>query len=239
MERNSGGAAMADEDRTTTGDDMNDSAMCDFQEVSVRYRERLVLDGFNLRVRSGEKVVLTGDSGSGKSTVLRCLLGFVAPAAGRVFLAGEELTAATVWRLRRRMAFVPQEPDLGSGTVAEILQRPFSFKANVGLELRPEELASLADRFFLDEALLQAEIRSLSGGEKQRVAIISAILLNRPVMLLDEATSALDKEARRAVLEYFAGRDDLTILAVTHDSFFQEFAHRVVELKPNQRRKSS
>jgi ABC-type lipoprotein export system ATPase subunit len=71
------------------------------------------------------------------------------------------------------------------------------------------------------------------------VALISAILLNRPLMLLDEATSALDKEAGRAVLDYFAGREDLTVLAVTHDAYFQEHAHRLVELKPNQRRKQS
>jgi len=215
---------------------MNDSWRCEFRHVSIRFNGRPVLADFNLGLRPGERVVLTGDSGAGKSTVLRCLLGFVAPDQGRIFVDGEELTAESVWRLRRRMAFVPQEADLGRGRVREILRRPFGYKANADLGFPETELPELLERFFLSEALLQEEIRTLSGGEKQRVAIVAALLLHRPIMLLDEATSALDREARMAVQDYFAGRSELTVLAVSHDTHFQELAHRVVELQPPQGR---
>ncbi|MBN2431113.1 MAG: ABC transporter ATP-binding protein [Acidobacteria bacterium] len=217
---------------------MNDSWRCECRNISIRFNERPVLADFNLGLRPGERVVITGDSGAGKSTVLRCLLGFVTPDQGRVFVDGEELTVESVWRLRRKMAFVPQEADLGRGRVLDVLHRPFTFKSNADLDFPETELPALLERFYLSEALLQEEIRTLSGGEKQRVAIIAALLLRRPIMLLDEATSALDREARTAVQDYFAGQPELSVLAVTHDAHFQELAHRVVDLQPPQGRKT-
>ncbi len=203
------------------------------RDLRVRFGEQMVLHGFSLSLQSGEKTLLTGPSGCGKSTVLRCFLGFVVPEAGTVHIDGAELTAYTVWQLRQRMAYVAQEPDLGTGTAAEAIERPFHFRTNAGLRGNLDRAPELFERFHLDRELLHKGVGDLSGGEKQRIALVSAILLDRPIFLLDEITSALDKAGKQAVGEYFRSRQDATMLIVAHDPEAFSFVPQVVELPGN------
>jgi len=207
---------------------MNEPAALEAVDVTVLYDGHAVLQDFSMSLGAGETALLTGPSGCGKSTVLRCLLGFVAPETGSVRLGGEPLTAETVWHLRRRLAYVGQEPELGAGTVSEVLERPFHYRANAGLRDNLKRVGALFERFALGRALLDKEAGDLSGGEKQRVALIAAILLDRPIFLLDEVTSALDRAGKENVADYFRSRDDATVLLVAHDPELFPFADRVV-----------
>jgi len=181
---------------------------------------------------------LTGPSGCGKSTVLRCFLGFVIPDAGSVCLDGVELTAATVWHLRGRVAYVGQEPDLGTGTAAQAIERPFYYRSNTGLRHNLDRVPELFERFNLSRDLLPKDVGSLSGGEKQRIALVSAILLDRRIFLLDEVTSALDRVSKQAVAGYFRSREDATALIVAHDPEVFSFIQRVVEVPCQPRREA-
>jgi ABC-type multidrug transport system ATPase subunit len=202
----------------------------DMANLGVCYGGRWVLRGFNLEVRPGEKVSLSGPSGSGKSTVLRCALGLVVPDEGAISIRGAPLDGQTVWTLRHQMAYVAQEPDLGTGTVRQAIERPFAYKANAHLRANLERLPALLERFRLAGDLLDKESASLSGGEKQRVALVSAILLDRPMLLLDEASSALDKDNRQTVVEFIRQARDLTVLSVSHDAEWMGACDRVVDL---------
>lgn len=186
------------------------------QNLSVRLDDTQLFRGISLAVNVGEKITIAGPSGSGKSTLLRCVLGFV-PFEGEICIGGTPLYARTVWQLRRQLAYVAQEPELGDGTVQELLARPFSYKANQGLAYGREEVGQLFEHFRLPLPLLHKDITTLSGGEKQRVALIGALLLRRPLLLLDEAASALDGEAKKQVRAYLSGREDLAIVSVSHD----------------------
>lgn len=199
-------------------------------KLTVRLDDRPVLDGLSLHVARDEKVVLRGRSGSGKTTVLRCVLGFVEPDAGEVRVLGKPVTAETVWEVRRRVAYVAQEPDLGEGTVRETLERPFTYRANADCRDNLLWIGDLFARFLLPESLLEKDVDTLSGGEKQRVGLVAALLLDRPVLLLDEASSALDDDSARAIGSYLAERDDLGILAVAHDAVWTDLADRLVDL---------
>lgn len=203
-------------------------------DLTVRMDGQTVLKDFSLSVPAGRKVLLTGPSGCGKSTVLRCLLGFVTPQAGSVHIAGERLTAESVWRLRRRLAYVGQEPDLGSGLVRDILQQPFHYRANAALRDNLRRVPDLFDAFGLARALLDKNIGDLSGGEKQRVALICALLLDRRIFLLDEVTSALDPASKRRVLDYFQSRTEATTLFVAHDAEWFSFVDQVVQMHQSQ-----
>jgi len=178
----------------------------------------------------GTKAVLTGPSGCGKSTVLRCLLGFVAPQIGSVLVNGTVLDAHTVWLLRRHLAYVGQEPELGAGTINEVLERPFHFHANAPLRENLQRVPHLCEQFGLAQALLKKEPGDLSGGEKQRFALISALLLDRTIFLLDEVTSALDRASKKTVLDYFQSRGDVTALFVAHDSEWFAFADQTIDM---------
>ncbi len=199
-------------------------------ELGVNYDGRQVLYGFGLKVEAGEKVSLTGPSGSGKSTVLKCILGLVEPQEGSIRVRGNRVAGDGVWEARRSLAYVAQEPELGAGTVRQAIERPFAFKANADLRGNLKRLPPLLERFHLVPALLDKESRSLSGGEKQRVALIMAVLLDRPILLLDEASSALDRDNKQAVVDFIRQAVDLTVLSVAHDTEWLGFSDRVVNL---------
>jgi len=203
------------------------------KDLEIRFGGQVVLRGFSLALSVGEKALLTGPSGCGKSTVLRTFLGFVVPGAGAVYINGTQLTTDTVWRLRQRVAYVGQEPDLGTGTAAQAIERPFHYRANAGLRRNLDRIPELFDQFNLAHELLHKDVGALSGGEKQRIALVSAILLDRRIFLLDEITSALDKVSKQAVADYFRSREDATVLIVAHDPEVFSFVRRVIELPCN------
>ncbi|HPJ25551.1 MAG TPA: ABC transporter ATP-binding protein [Synergistaceae bacterium] len=211
----------------------------EMKDVTLFYGNRAILRDFNLEVHLGERVLLKGPSGSGKSTVLHCLLGLAVPREGVIRVRGEPVDSRSVWKTRLYLGYVPQEPDLGRGTVRQVLEGPFAFRANEKLRKNLEWIPSLLRRFDLAQELLEKQASTLSGGEKQRVALIGAILLERSVVLLDEASSALDEENKRRVAEYFRETPDLTILAVSHDAAWENFATRTVSLAPAFREESA
>ncbi len=184
--------------------------------LALRFEGRSVLEDFSVGVPDGGRVTLVGPSGSGKSSVLRCIMGFAIPASGSIFVRGRRVTGLSIWKLRTQLAYVAQEPVLSPGTLREEFERPFEYHANHGSRANLEKLPELLERFLLPTELLDQDVTRLSGGEKQRAAIISAVLLDRHIFLMDEPASALDTAARDAVLEFFRERTDLTVLAVSH-----------------------
>ncbi|MHC4740833.1 MAG: ABC transporter ATP-binding protein [Planctomycetota bacterium] len=209
---------------------MEPSAAIEINDLTVRFDGRNVLDKFAMRVAPGEKVHLQAASGAGKSTLLQCILGFVAPQAGEIRIEGELLTGHSAWKLRRHLAYVPQEPMMGAGSVAEVFERPFHYHANAHLKANLARIDELMDRFLLSPALLRKDVTEISGGEKQRVALISAILLDRSIMLLDEPTSALDKASKQAVADYMHSSEGMAILFAAHDAEALGGADRAVVL---------
>ena len=149
--------------------------------------------------------------------MLRCIMGFTPVTKGIIRILDRELTASSIWQLRGKMAYVAQEPELGAGTVRAALMRPFGYRINADLSYDEEEALRLFSMFRLPGSLLDKDIPLLSGDEKQRAALVAALLLQRPILLLDEAASALDGVSKEAVRNYLCERTDLTILSVSHD----------------------
>ena len=186
-------------------------------DLKIRFDGKIVLNGFSLTLGRGEKATLTGPSGSGKTTVLRCIMGFTVPDEGSISIEGKQVTPASIWERRSRLTYIAQEPDLGRERVREILERPFSYRVNALLRDNLAKAPDLFRRFLLPIELMDKETAILSGGEKQRVALISALLLERKIFLLDEASSALDDASKHAVGDYFRSQDGMTVLSVSHD----------------------
>ncbi|MBN1124614.1 MAG: ATP-binding cassette domain-containing protein [Sedimentisphaerales bacterium] len=206
-------------------------AAIDISNLRVQIDGQTILHDFSLAVDPGQKIALTGSSGGGKSTLLRCILGFVEPQEGQILISGHLLTGHSVWSLRHRMGYVAQEPDLGSTTVQEVLHRPFLYQANLHLAGNLDRLPDWLKRFGLNEGILSKQVGSLSGGEKQRIGLISALLLEREILLLDEISSALDKENRQAVVEALKNVQ-ATMVIITHDEAIFELADNVVKIQP-------
>ena len=186
------------------------------RDLSLSRNGRSVLHEVNIAIAPAEIVCLMGPSGSGKSSLLRCLNRLTEPPPQTVFIDGQELTAMDVVAVRRRVGMVFQAPALFPGTVAENIgygpkldKRPLSPTAII-------ELLAMAD---LPAAYAARPITELSGGEAQRVALARAMANAPQTLLLDEPTGALDPAARRHIWETIAKlRHELglTVLWVTH-----------------------
>jgi len=192
-----------------------------------------VLKGIDLKVASGEKLVVIGPSGSGKSTLIRCMNLLEKPSSGRVTVDGIEITAhkAPVAKVRQSVAMVFQQFNLyPHKTVLENLTlAPILIKKVPKAEAEESGLAYL-DRVGLKQKA-NAYPSQLSGGQQQRVAIARALNMHPKIMLFDEPTSALDPEMIQEVLDVMAGlaNEGITMVVVTHEmGFARQVADRVV-----------
>jgi ATP-binding cassette subfamily C protein CydCD len=208
-----------------------------FEGVTVRYPGRSgdAVSDVSFTVEPGETVALVGPSGVGKSTLLNVLLGFVAPAAGRVRIGGVDLAEADVEEWRSRVAWVPQRPHLYAGSIAENvrLARPDADDTAVRRALGDAGALEFVDALPDGARTVLGEDGSgLSAGQRQRLALARAFLADRPVLLLDEPTASLDgateAEVVAAVRRLAVGR---TVLLVVHRPALLEVADRVVRLE--------
>lgn len=218
----------------------DEEAIVTIENVSFSYeKDRKLLDNFSLRVRKGSFVALVGESGCGKSTLAKLLLGFYEPQAGQLSVCGKSYESCTKKEIRDLIAYVPQEPYLYGVSIAENIAYG---RSNMNPKEVPMEdiiaaaKAANAHEFILKlpqgyDTIAGERGNTLSGGEKQRIAIARAVLKNAPVLLLDEATSALDNESEKLVNEAIKRvcRDHTTIM-IAHRSSTIAMADEMVEV---------
>lgn len=202
-----------------------DSLMC-------RFGEQVLFADLSFRIASGRKVCIAGPSGSGKTTLLLALMGLAVPAHGQIRIGDADLTPQSAWHLRRNIAYVPQEPDLGDGTVLDRIRQPFAYHANAHLQFDRAAVLDHCRRFRLAESILAKETAQLSGGEKQRIALIIALLLQRPILILDEPVSAVDKDIKRIITDELRRDPARTVVFVSHETVLTELADETIALTP-------
>lgn len=208
-------------------------AAIEFDGLALRFGHTTVLHDFDLELAPGQTAVLSGPSGCGKSSLLHCLLGFLQPTAGQVRVDHTAVTGQSVWHVRRQLAWVPQEPQLGQATAADWVDELLAFAANADARAQRDRLTPELDALGLDETVLAKGGEEISGGEKQRLALAFALLLDRPALLLDEPTSALDAVSRDRVYDRLRRLTDTTVLMISHDRHPNlDFADDVVTLTP-------
>ena len=190
------------------------------ESAALRLGGRLLFRDFSLEVRAGEWVCVTGESGCGKTSLLRAALGFLPLEAGRVSVGGEELTEHTVERIRKRTAYVPQELFLPAESVDDMLHLPFHLKANRGGDFSEEKLFRFWTLLGLERDLLHRKVVQLSGGQRQRICIGTALMQEPKLLIADEPVSALDVTIQAQVLELLKQLKEemgLSILFISHD----------------------
>ncbi|WP_047383711.1 MULTISPECIES: ATP-binding cassette domain-containing protein [unclassified Cetobacterium] len=190
--------------------------MIKFKNISLKFNEKIILDEFSLNINKGEKVLISGKSGKGKSTLLKILLGFNSPNSGEVFFNDIELTEKTIDNIRKYLGYMPQSTPFLNDNVEKIINNIFNYKLNAKKKLDYDKLFYFFNLFHLEKNILSKHINELSGGEKQRLAFIITILLDREVWILDEITSSLDQEMKEKVTEYILNSDK-TVILVSHD----------------------
>ncbi len=210
-----------------------------FDRVSFAYNPASpVLHDLNLHIAQGEKVVMVGGSGAGKSTILNLLLRFLDPSSGRIQIDGHDIREYRVRSLRQQIGVVLQEPFLFNRTVFENIQ--YGDKYATEADVRRAAEAAHADGFIQElpdgyNTVLDELGGNLSGGQRQRIALARAFLRDAPILVMDEPTTGLDNVTEADLLatleELTRGKTTITI---AHRLSMAEKADRILVLEKGQ-----
>jgi ATP-binding cassette, subfamily B, bacterial len=208
----------------------------ELREVWFAYanRQRSVLRGVSVRLQPGELTALVGASGAGKTTLMSLIVRLFEPTRGDILLDGRPIRSIRLTSLREQFAILSQDTHLFAGTVRKVLQPPGDTLDDAAL-WRALKLVSL-DGFIqqspdhLDTVLGEDGV-NLSGGQRRRLALARAFLLDRPILLLDEPLANVDPESATVILDAIEQlRGVRMCFAVTHDQSLVDRADRVCRL---------
>ncbi|WP_029450817.1 ABC transporter ATP-binding protein [Clostridium algidicarnis] len=187
---------------------------------NVTYKDKdknnIIIDNFSLNVNEKDYISIVGPSGSGKSTILKLFSHLISQTSGTIEFKGKDYLDYSPYELRRQITYCFQNPILFGDTVMDNLKFPYITRKKT---LDKDRIKYLLKIFDLPDSILDKDIHKLSGGEKQRIALIRGILFKPEVLLLDEVTSALD-EKNTKIVESVVNKlnsEGMTILWVTHN----------------------
>lgn len=209
---------------------MHSSMMLQGKQIDFSYPGESIFKGLNFTLNRGERVVLKGESGSGKSTFFRLILGFEYPTSGEILFDQKPLKGKHLQNFRTHSAWLPQDLNFGEGNVSDVIRFPFSFKNNESTKPDEQKIIDIFKDLGLEEDTLKKPFQDLSTGQRQRVGIALCILLNKPVMLLDEPTSALDENSKEKAIQHLFSDKNRTILSTSHDPFWIDRCDRIIHL---------
>lgn len=207
--------------------------MIEIKNLTKKFGSLTVLNGISEKIEKGEKIVIIGPSGGGKSTFLRCLNLLETPTSGSILFEGTDITdkKTDINKIRQKMSMVfqhfnlfPHKTVLQNLTLAPVTLKIMSEKE------AEEKAKKLLERIGLPDKA-ESYPASLSGGQQQRIAIARSIMMNPDIILFDEPTSALDPEMVGEVLSLMKqlAAEGMTMICVTHEmGFAREVATRVL-----------
>ncbi len=203
--------------------------MIEIKNLTKSYDKKCILKNINLKINDNEQISIIGKSGCGKSTLLRCIARLEKIDKGQILIDNENVN--NIKKFYNKVGMVFQSFNLFENmTVLENL-----IIAPVKLKMYSKNEAIKLAKNYLKEINLENKIneypKNLSGGEKQRVAIIRALMEKPKILLLDEPTSSLDPQMKKEVLELVSKLKDynMTIIVVSHElNFVKDFSSRII-----------
>ena len=234
--------------------------MITLRSLTLAYSDRPLFSGLDYDVKAGEMVGITGESGTGKTSLLRAIVGVIPITAGTIEVCGLPLDVHHIHAIRQKIAYVPQELQPPAEDGAALIALTHALAYNRALlasqptspagRLTPQpsarpngtlhtwrtlnpQLPQLLAALAIDPSLLSLEASKLSGGQRQRILLAAALALPKPLLLLDEPTSALDEEnSQRVALALLRAchEEGRAALVVSHDPVFLRFCDHVLDL---------
>jgi len=207
--------------------------MIKIKNLNINFKNDIIYNNFSLEVNKGDKVALVGKSGSGKSTMLNLLAGFITDFTGNIFIQKMLLSSDNIHKIREIIAWLPQETIIQTKTVNDLFITPFKFDINKYNTPNDSEIKDIFHHLELSKDILLKDTKNISGGERQRIMLASCLLLKKDIILLDEPTSALDNVTKNKITDYILSQKDITVIAATHDNYWINKSTKVITLPAN------
>lgn len=201
------------------------------KNINFKIDNNTILEDISFDVNKGEFVTIIGPSGSGKSTLLKLIGSLQEPTSGEILFEGHHIYDLTLTEYRKEVSYFFQNALLFGETVRDNLEFPYAIRDE---EFDQTKAERLLNELQLDKSIIDKSINDISGGEKQRVALVRNLLYQPKVLLLDEITSSLDATNRDIVKSHLRNlqkNQDITILMVTHNEQEIQHADRTIEIK--------
>lgn len=199
-------------------------------DLSYTAGDKEILKHINLEIEKGKYITVIGPSGSGKSTLMRILASMISATSGEVIFDGKRIETYEPTTYRQRVSYAFQQPTLFGKTVRENLNFPFEVR---NIEFDEGKVKQYLKMVNLDESYIDKSVNDVSGGEKQRIALIRNLIFPPEVLITDEVTAGLDVENKTIVHEMLQqfNQQGVTILRVTHDESEIEASHDTITIK--------
>ena len=210
------------------------SALLKIDQLEIKTQNDTIIDNLSFEIESGDFVAFVGPSGSGKSTILKFLSQLLGPnlhVQGSYYFEGQDVCQINPMELRKEVSYCFQSPSLFGDSVRDNLEFPYKIRS---MAFDEDKAKACLEKLKLPASYLNKSINELSGGEKQRVALIRNLLFEPKVLLLDEVTSALDTVTRDHIwqgLNQFRQDNNITIIMVSHHESEQKMADKKIELE--------
>lgn len=189
--------------------------LLEFKNVCYAKEGKNIINKLSIIVEKGDFISIVGSSGSGKSTFLKLCCHLISPTYGEIIYKDKDMMQYNPMELRKNISYCFQLPHLFGDKVEDNVQFPYSIRS---VNIDSERINELLFKFNLDKKILEDEIKNLSGGEKQRIALIRTLLFKPEIILLDEVTSALDVDNTHIVESVInsLNKEGATVLWITH-----------------------
>lgn len=202
----------------------------ELKNVAYQVDGKRILQKISFQVKANDFLTLLGPSGAGKSTILKLIANLISPTAGQIRYQGQDIMKLNPLEYRRSVSYCFQQPALFGKNVRDNLIFPFQIRKK---EIDEDKIRKLLTEVDLSSEFLNKDINSLSGGEKQRVALIRNIMFLPKVLLLDEITTGLDEGSKKLVHQLIkrVAAENVTIIQVTHDQEEIKAANKIIQIE--------
>jgi polar amino acid transport system ATP-binding protein/putative ABC transport system ATP-binding protein len=197
--------------------------MIELKNVVIEFNGKKLLNRLSFRIEKGEHLCISGASGTGKSTLLKLLQGYVLPSEGEVMINNLVISRETIHKIRNAMVYIPQNVNLPVHDGKELADWLFA-----GEKL--SEIQTNMERLGLPASQLNQSFDQISGGEKQRMIVAICLALNKSIILLDEPTSSLDDNSIEKLIDLLSSQKENTIISTSHNKKWISFADKQLSL---------